>query len=234
MNFTQMQERLRVELLRRRQRGTFSVSLLARQTGLGRSHLSNFLLKKRQLSLEAMDRVLMAQQLTAADLLPVNSPRSVLREWDEKGAVPLVSHATALYEPWIRPSLVQRTVSVNPEILQDTRARPGGARQGWQRFVAVSIDGTQAAAMEPVVSPGAIVLLDRHYTRLAPYRSNRPNLYAVRNGDHIILRYLEFAATRLVLRPYQVDAPLHVLEIKPDATLADWIAGRIALVMNPV
>ena len=43
MNFTQMHERLRLELLRRIQRGTVSVSLLARQTGLGQSHLSNFL-----------------------------------------------------------------------------------------------------------------------------------------------------------------------------------------------
>jgi len=42
MNFTQMHERLRLELLRRIQRGTLSVSLLARQTGFGQAHLSNF------------------------------------------------------------------------------------------------------------------------------------------------------------------------------------------------
>src|SRR5579863_8100307 len=70
MNFTQMHERLRFELLRRIQRGTLSVSLLARQTGFGQSHLSNFLRSHRQLSLEAMDRVLSAQHLDAADLLP--------------------------------------------------------------------------------------------------------------------------------------------------------------------
>ena len=70
MNFTQMHERLRLELLRRIQRGTLSVSLLARQTGFGQSHLSNFLHNRRQLSLEAMDRILAAQHLAAADLLP--------------------------------------------------------------------------------------------------------------------------------------------------------------------
>ncbi len=52
MNFTQMHERLRVELLRRIERGTLSVSLLARQTGFGKSHLSNFLHSRRKLSLE--------------------------------------------------------------------------------------------------------------------------------------------------------------------------------------
>ena len=55
-----MHERLRLELLRRIQRDTLSVSLLSRQTGFGQSHLSNFLRSRRQLSLEAIDRVLFA------------------------------------------------------------------------------------------------------------------------------------------------------------------------------
>src|ERR1019366_3718198 len=71
MNFSQMHEKLRLELLRRISRGTVSVSLLARQTGFGQSHLSNFLNSRRQLSMEAIDRLLAAQHLTAADLLPV-------------------------------------------------------------------------------------------------------------------------------------------------------------------
>ena len=70
MNFTQMHERLRLELLRRIQRGTVSVSLLGRQSGFGQAHLSNFLHGRRQLSLDAMDRILAAQHLTVADLLP--------------------------------------------------------------------------------------------------------------------------------------------------------------------
>src|SRR5579863_1177133 len=107
MNFTQMHERLRLELLRRIQRGTLSVSLLARQTGFGQSHLSNFLRSRRQLSLEALDRVLNAQHMTAGDLLPVKFTH---RDWageDENGRVPLVSHASALFEPFIRPNSVR-------------------------------------------------------------------------------------------------------------------------------
>jgi hypothetical protein len=73
MNITQMHERLRLELLRRIQRGTLSVSLLSRQTGFGQSHLSNFLRSRRQLSLEAMDRIFAAQQLTIAALLPAST-----------------------------------------------------------------------------------------------------------------------------------------------------------------
>src|SRR3954470_10436031 len=71
MNFSQMHERLRLELLRRINRGTLSVSLLARQTGFGQAHLSNFLHNRRQLSLEALDRVMSAQHLGADDLLTI-------------------------------------------------------------------------------------------------------------------------------------------------------------------
>ncbi len=110
MNFTQMHERLRLELLRRIQRGTLSVSLLARQTGFGQSHLSNFLHGRRQLSLEAMDRILAAQQMSAADLMPAQARRLDLRldlpSSEEHGTVPVVSHATAMFEPQVRPSAV--------------------------------------------------------------------------------------------------------------------------------
>ena len=87
MNFTQMHERLRLELLRRIQRGTLSVSLLARQTGFGQPHLSNFLHSRRQLSLEAMDRILAAQHLTAADLLPGTLPGGDRRTDGEEAAL---------------------------------------------------------------------------------------------------------------------------------------------------
>jgi len=70
MNFTQLQERVRFELLRRIERGTLSVSLLARQSGLGQSHVSNFLHARRGLSLEALDKILAAQRLTVVDLMP--------------------------------------------------------------------------------------------------------------------------------------------------------------------
>src|SRR5579863_10212162 len=90
MNFLQMHERLRLELLRRIQRGTLSVSLLARQTGFGQSHISNFLRSRRQLSLEALDRVLIAQHMTAGDLLPLKITHGDWNGEDENGRVHLV------------------------------------------------------------------------------------------------------------------------------------------------
>ena len=91
-----MQEQLRVELLRRIQRGSLSISLLSRQTGFGPSHLSNFLHKRRQLSLAAMDRMLAAQHLVAADLVPARQRFREGSEDESSSAVPLISNSVSI------------------------------------------------------------------------------------------------------------------------------------------
>ncbi len=232
MNFTQMHDRLRLELLRRIERGTLSVSLLARQTGFGQPHLSNFLHSRRQLSLEALDRVLAAQHLTAADLLPVlQLPGSLPTDW-EQNSVPVVSHHAALFEPYIRSSVVQSMLHLPPGLPRAIRTRVSNARRAWQRFVAVRIPAADAAPMDPLVLPEAITLLDRHYTSLTPFRANRPNLYAVRHGAHLTLRYVDFVANRLVLRPHSLGYPVDLIEVGSDESATDLIAGRVSLILN--
>jgi hypothetical protein len=232
MNFTQMHDYLRLELHRRIQRGTVSVSLLARQTGLGQSHLSNFLHSRRQLSLDAIDRVLSAQHLSAADLLPAMAEFGVLSSLEENSMVPVVSHAAALFEPYIRPAAVQSILHLPAKVLASARARASNTRRAWQRFVAVRVAAADALAMEPLLLPEAIVLLDRHYISLAQYRPNRANLSAVRNGAHLTLRYADFVAARLVLRPHNLAYPVDVIELDPGESPNDLIAGRVALILN--
>ena len=232
MNFTQMHERLRLELLHRIQRGTVSVSLLARQTGLGQSHLSNFLHNRRQLSLEAMDRVLAAQHLTAADLLPAMHQAAALPADGESSMIPVVSHAAALFEPYIRPSAVQSMLHLPAGVLQTIHTRVSNPRRAWQRFVAVRIPAADALPMEPLVLPDAIALIDRHYNSLMPYRPDRPNLYAIRHGSHLTLRYVDFLSNRLVLRPHNIAFPVDLIEVDPGESPGDLIAGRIALILN--
>lgn len=232
MNFSQMHERLRMELLRRVQRGTLSVSLLARQTGFGQAHLSNFLRGRRQLSLEAMDRVLSAQHLTVGDLLPTLPEVKYGPEGDSSGTVPLVSHATALFEPVIRPAAVQLLLHLPAGVLESVRARATNVRRAWQRFVAIRIAAGDALPMEPLVFADAIVLIDRHYNALAPYRPNRPNLYAVRHGSHLALRYAEVQASRLILRPHSIAFPIELIALDPEEQPGDRLTGRVALILN--
>jgi transcriptional regulator with XRE-family HTH domain len=232
MNFTQMHERLRLELLRRIQRGTVSVSLLARQTGFGQSHLSNFLHSRRQLSLEALDRILAAQHMNAGDLLPVSFPSGSKAEDVEGSSVPVVSHGAALFEPFIRPSAAQTMLQLPTGLLQNLRPRVSTNRRSWQRFVAVRVPAADALAMEPLVLPDAIALIDRHYNSLMPYRPNRPNLYAVRHGAHLTLRYVDFVANRLVLRPHNIAFPVDLLEVDSGEAPSELLAGRVALILN--
>jgi len=232
MNFTQMHERLRLELLRRMQRGTLSVSLLARQTGFGQSHLSNFLHSRRQLSLDALDRILAAQHMAAGDLLPAAYQRGAVHTDEDGSAVPVVSHASALFEPFIRPSAAQSLLRLPAGLLQSFSARVSNPRRAWQRFVAVRIGAADALPMEPLLLPEALALIDRHYNSLMPNRPNRPNLYAVRHGAHLTLRYVDFAANRLVLRPHNIAFPVDLIEVDPGEPPSELIAGRIALILN--
>jgi hypothetical protein len=232
MNFTQMHERLRLELLRRIQRGTVSVSLLARQTGFGQSHLSNFLHSRRQLSLEALDKILAAQHMAAGDLLLTIFPSEGLPAGEGGSAVPVVSHAAALFEPFIRASAAQTMLHLPAGLLQSIRTRVSNPRRAWQRFVAVRISAADAMPMEPLILPEALALIDRHYNSLIPYRPNRPNLYAVRHGSRLWLRYVDFVANRLVLRPHNIAYPVDLLVVEQGAPPSELIVGRIALILN--
>jgi hypothetical protein len=232
MNFSQMHDRLRLELLRRIQRGTLSVSLLARQTGFGQAHLSNFLHSRRQLSLNAMDRILAAQHLKADDLLPVLRQADDLSVDIAGNSVPIVPHASALFEPYIRPSTVQSMLHLQAGVLQSLQTHVSNSRRAWQRFVAVRIPATDAEAMDPLLLPEAIVLIDRHYNSIASYGPNRPNLYAVCNGGHLCVRYADFLLNRLVLRPHNRAFAVELVEIDPGESPGDLLAGRVALIIN--
>ena len=230
-----MQDHLRAELLRRIERGILSVALLARQTGLGQSHLSNFLHQRGRLSLEAMDCILGAQRMAADDLLP---SREVSVDRPGTGgftAIPVVSHQTAMFEPVIRASVWQDEIHVSARVLQSLRPGATSARTKWERFVAVRISGVDAAPMEPVIVPDALAVLDRHYTSLNPYRGSRPTLYAVRAGSRLALRYVDFRnGPLIILRPGKLEFPVQVLETEPGEELRDLVVGRAALVLNEV
>lgn len=232
MNFTQMHDRLRMELLRRVQRGTLSVSLLGRQTGFGQAHLSNFLHGRRQLSLEAMDRILRAQHLTVVDLLPSAQQATAEPAGNDVCGIPVVSHAVALFEPVIRPSAIQSLLYLPAVTFESIHSRAPSNRRAWERFVAVRVPEADAPAMDPLLLPEAIALIDRHYNSLLPYRPDRANLYAVREGSHLRLRYVDFLASRLVLRPHNLAFPIALIDPNPEETPNDLVVGRIVRIVN--
>ena len=246
MNFHDLHESIRIELKRRVHAGLATATSLAHQSGFRQAHISNFLNRRRSLSLEGLDRVMAAQNLSVEELLPLSgSPveisaaaggpdghHSGVREASE--AVPVVPHSTAMDEAVVRAGSVIEVVHIPTSRLGAGRARPSSRRLHWQRFVAVRVDAQQAAAMDPMLAADSIVVLDRHYSSLAPYRAQQRTLYAVRAGSRLLLRYLEFDDARLILRPISLAFPVQLIAVGEDETPADYVVGRVALVLSEV
>jgi transcriptional regulator with XRE-family HTH domain len=232
MTIRQLHDRVRVELLRRITRGTLSVSLLARQTGMTQAHLSNFLHGQRSMSIDALDKVLSAIRMEVDDLLRQKRGVASANHVGESIAIPLVPHSVAMFEPYMRPSVVEELRSYATAYVADLEARCANTRRQWERFVAIRLDAEDAWGMEPVVTAGAILLLDRHYTSFKPWREGTPNLYAARLDSQLLIRYAQFQADRVILRPYRAYAEAHVVDVAPGETANDVLVGRVVTGAN--
>jgi len=232
MTIRQLHDRVRTEVLRRIDRGTLSVSLLARQTGLTQAHISNFLHGHRSMSIDALDRVLNAIRMQVDDLLPQKRGAWMDRQIDDAVAVPLVSHSVAISEPYMRASVVEKVLSFPASPLAELEPRCSHPRRQWERFVAIQANAEDARGMEPVLLPGAVALLDRHYTSFKPFREGRQNLYAARMGTELLIRYAQYQADRVVLRPHQAQFEAQVVEIGVGETANDVLIGRVVVVTN--
>src|SRR6478672_3162378 len=69
MKVKTLQENLRKAIWERIDEGDLTGMRLAEQTGFKQAHISNFLNRKRSLSLEGIDKVLSVQHLSILDLL---------------------------------------------------------------------------------------------------------------------------------------------------------------------
>jgi hypothetical protein len=239
MNFQHLHELLRLELLRRIDQGVLTGTKLAQQTDFRQAHVSNFLNKKRSLSLEGLDRMLAAQNLTVDQLLPVDlHAGSTGTGTDAMETVPVVSSSAAMDSAFATAASVIETIQVSASRLLDNRARPVAKRAGsgkdiqWQRFMAIRVDAQQASAMEPMLTAGTIAVLDRHYNSLAPYRAHQPTLYGVRHGGALLLRFVESEEGRMILRPYSRAFPIQLLAVGAEESPADYIIGRVCVLLS--
>jgi transcriptional regulator with XRE-family HTH domain len=234
MNFQDLHESLRLELLRRINLGTLTGTALARQAGFRQAHISNFLNRKRSLSLDGLDRVLKAQNLTVDQIMPLelSASSSGPSPAEQSEIIPVVTPSAAMEEAVLRPGSIIETIHVPASRLQDNRGRPHPKYAHWQRFVAIRADAQQTAAMEPMIPAGSIVVLDRHYNSLAPYRAHQQTLYVVRCGTGLVLRFVEFDDGRLVLRPLSLAFPVQLIALDSHETPADYIVGRVCLAFS--
>jgi hypothetical protein len=232
MNFSQLHERLRTEIARRIDRGQLTGTLLARQTGLRASHLSNFIRRKRKLSLSALDRVLASQLLSIEDLLPETNRTDMEQLAEITTAVPLVSHSTALHSPIVNQRSILELIHLPAGILDQLRPRRTLIRRDWQRFLAVRLTAAQARPMEPVLTAGSVLVIDRHYNSLVPNQPSRPNMYAANVASTLVFRYVSFDANCLILRPHALDYPVELLRLAAEESPSASIVGRVCVAIS--
>src|ERR1700692_2451508 len=158
MKFKVLQENLRKTLWHRIEEEGLTGLRLAEQTGFKQAHISNFLNRKRGLSLEGMDKVLRVQKLSVLDLLDpeeINKRASILPpSEDEFENVLMVDEAMAT-EPLIMSMNVQEKLKFKKSFLQSLRPETEGDRRHWERFVAVRVDGREGLSMYPRLLPGS-------------------------------------------------------------------------------
>jgi len=232
MKFKVLQDNLRKVLWERIERGELTGLRLAQQTGFKQAHISNFLNRKRGLSIEGMDKVLSVQHLSIFDLLdPVEvSKRATILppSSDEFENVILVDATVAATHPLIAAMHVKEICKFRKALLRKLRAGIEGDRSSWQRFVLIRLDAQQSLSMSPRLTPGTTLLIDRHYNALTPYRKSEFNMYAVLKSGTVTVGYVEVAGRQLLIRPHNQSCPIQIIPIEPGKQASDSLIGRIA------
>lgn len=233
MKFKVLQENLRKVLWERIETGELTGLKLAQQTGFKQAHISNFLNRKRGLSLEGMDKVLQVQHLSILDLLDpveVNKRATILPPSNDEFENVVLTDPSFAAEPMIPAMHVKEIHKLKKSFLKRLRPHLEGNRSGWQRFVLIRLEAQDALPMQPRLQPGALLLLDRHYNALLPYRKGEPNMYVVLKNEICLIRYAEVSGSDLILRPHNRSAAVEVIHIEGEKSPSDYLIGRVCLI----
>lgn len=230
MQISQLHDTLREHIRARIQQGEVTGTALAGLAGVQQPQLSNFLHARRRLSDESFDRLLAAMGLSILDLLPAEE----LRSWSRPGAgddplfeqVPIVSAAHVAF-PELAPQHVRAMTPFRRSYLATFRVSPLEDRLAWQRFVAIKADSHSGSAMAPVLSPGAVLLIDRHDNVLQAPRLPKRNLYAIRWHKGCLIRYADYIGNSLVLLPHNRAHATELIELQPGTSHSEYVIGRV-------
>lgn len=224
MLMADLHDRLRELVGERVQARELTGTELARRAGFQQAHISNFMNQRRGLSLEAMDRLLQVLSLEVRDLMP---PERQLPGDGGFDSVPVVSPA-ALLQSDLAQNEVLEHLRFKRSFLRRLHAEMASQREHWQRFVLLRADRDAGEALRPRLVAGAMMLVDRHYNSLQPYRKREPNLYVVKDGARCLVRYVELYGSQLTLRPENQRCALDFVTVAKGRTFADYVVGRVA------
>ena len=229
VDFQRLNSRLRETIVTRIATRQLTGLSLARKTGFRQAHISNYLHRRRGLSLEGMDRILTVLGMSVLDLIPAGElserlPKDAAdREYE---GVALVD-AGALREPQPQLQRIEEQLKFKRNFLKRLRPDAVTARASWVRFLLYKASEDDGAAMYPRVLPRATLLIDRQYNSLRPYRRGDTNMYAVVKGNTVLVRNVEITGKQLTLRPQIHSMPLDFIPIESGRSYGDYILGRV-------
>ncbi len=232
INFRGLQERLREQLLAHINAGELTGLQLARTTGFQQAHISNFLNRKRGLSLEAMDAILQATNISLPDLIADSSkPHRRAQSAAECGdfvSIPILEEhdCTATQVP---KHPTRETIKIASSLVQRLHPSMHIPRPHWQRFIAIRIKPADVAAMAPRLTRGNIAVIDRHHNLPANRKSSIPDMFLVGSSAGFQVRYVETSGSSVLLRPHQPEFPCEVLCSRSGHDPLSAIIGRLCL-----
>ncbi|MGA2369690.1 MAG: hypothetical protein ACLPPV_01970 [Candidatus Korobacteraceae bacterium] len=228
MKVQDLQDQLRAHIRARIGRGEITGVSLARAADFPQGHLSNFLNARRGLSLESMDRLLKTLDIGVLDLVAAKDiqARMVLpqaAEGVEKIAMVSAGNATLAR---FAPDQILETRSFNKSFLRKLKPRDAEDRRDWLRFVLIRM-AVRGANLFPARTSTAVLLIDRHYSSLQPYRRLQPNVYAVSFGGRCVMGYVSVFDDYVVLRPRDPQQEVEMLRIERGRSYSEYIIGRV-------
>jgi plasmid maintenance system antidote protein VapI len=223
-----LHENIRLHVLDTIKSRKITGTALAESIGVRQAHISNFLTRKRGLSIAKMDALLAALGLNVEQLVAVADQTPVRKESSSAvESVPLIRLQVAI-NPTFASNEVLGTVGFPTALLRRLRAVRPASRKLWVRFIAVKADKALSTPMSPRVESGSVLLIDRHYCPLEEHRRNEPNLYLIRKDEVCMVRRVEMQCTQLCLRPERNDYPLDFIFIDRKNPLDSCVVGRVA------
>lgn len=228
MLVSDLHERIRLHVLATIKSQKITGTALAAKIGVQQAHISNFLTRKRGLSIEKMDALLAALGLNVEQLVAVADQTPVRKESAPAiESVPLIRLQAAM-NPTFASDKLQGTIAFTKALLRRLKAEPPETRKVWVRFIAVKADKALSTPMSPRVQNGSVLLVDRHYCLLDQHRKDKPSLYLIHKDGICMVRWVEMQDTQLCLRPERNDYPLDSIPIDRKNPLESYIVGRVA------
>ena len=224
MGMISQHEKLRLEVKRRIDAGDYTATQIAKNIRYSQPAISQFLNKKKGISNKKFEALVEFLGIDPVSLLDAPPQRRAAAG----DLVPVVSHSVAMSKPYIAPGNINRYSGTTIASLISIRApRVHPTRRQWVRFVAIDVTPEEADLMQPILSEGATIIIDRHFQDFARTRYDPLHIYAVVSSQRIELGYPDLREGVLSLYSHIPEIPPRTVIHPAHQRVPQMVVGRV-------